>query len=140
MKKFNNISKNAINIIITLLAIFVFYLIKYFVGIYAMYPIKYTSFFSLFFVSFATFFNIIFAFIFYIKLLKNKKSIKKAKQNMYLFLLLVIANMIISDAMIYFGYTLLNISLLVVNLVIFFTLLMFNKATKKHLLKPSVSL
>jgi hypothetical protein len=115
--------------------IFAFYFIKNLLGVAEDFQLNLSYMFSVMLKSIGLMFNLFFAYIFFIKLIIKQKNIIKAKNNMLIWLVVLILNIIINDLLFVLLSYYLNIDLLFVNIIAFLILYFTNKIIKKRLLQ-----
>ena len=94
--------------------------------------------FTLMLASFGLFINLLLAYIFFLKLLLNKKNLTKTRKAVTILILVLTMNIFINELGVYVLNGVLNVSLIIVNIIMFLVILYINKIVKARLLKKDI--
>jgi hypothetical protein len=117
--------------------VFGFYFLKNAIGISQNFELNISFILNILLKSIGLMFSLFFSYLFFIKIMISKKSLSKSNKNIGLFSLLLLANMLINEFIVYLFYNRLNLSLIIVNIISFLTLYLLNKKVKSKLIKKS---
>jgi hypothetical protein len=129
------IMKGFLNLMFIFFIIFVFYSIKLLLGLGEDVTFSLDGIFTLMLASFGLFINLILAYIFFFKLLLNKKNLTKTRQAVTILISILILNIIINELGVYILNSVFDISLLLINIIMFLLIFYINKTVKTRLLK-----